>query len=109
MENDYKPLKGVKTQVFDPVMKRGEMLISGKLRLFVIQATRDRDDGSEHRPFLASESHTQRTGESWTDSLKAAEYWPTKRAAQEVVQTVAFDCTVEVMSVTLFIGKVEAA
>ena len=102
--NDYKPTKNTRTQVFDPALKRGDMLVSGKLKLYAIQATRERDDGAEHRPFLARQSF----GQVWTDTLKHAELWSDLGALRETIKSVQWDCTVEPVSVVLFIGKVEA-
>jgi len=104
----YGPQKGVRTQVFDRDIRRGNMLVSGKIRLYAIQATRDRppdEDGRifGHRPFLARAGHH----EIWSDSIKHAELWTTAEEVRDVIAGVDWGCTVEPVAVTLYIGKVE--
>jgi hypothetical protein len=92
----------MKTQVFDPALRRGDMLVSGKVKLYAIRATRTRDDGAEHRPYFAREGHGP-----WNDSIKHAELWGSVEEVRKAIRAVEWDCTVEPVSVVMFIGKVE--
>ncbi len=100
---DYKPGK-IPTQVFDAQMKAGNMLVSGKITLYAIRATKDRPDGTEHRPFFARESHGP-----WNDSIKHAELWSSLDEVRATMRAVNWTCSVEPVRVHLFIGRVESA
>lgn len=109
-EDEYKPEKGIKTQVFDPTLKKGDMLVTGSMQLYAIRATKIRPDGTQHQPFLARED----VGSLWTDSVKLAETWTKLQDVKDAIAAVDWGETaeppetVEPVKITLFIGKVES-